>query len=842
MLAIGIALSIAAFFVLKHEEEDRARAEFERAADGVAASLDDKFRRNIDLVHSIRDLYAVSNSVERAEFSQFVERATEPIAGVQALEWIPRVSLADRPTTELAAQSDGFSGFVFTERNPDGIIVPAGDRSEYFPVYFASPIRGNEAALGFDLGSNSARATALASARDSGQPVATERVSLVQETGTQSGILVFVPIYVNGTPVRTIEERRKSLSGFALGVFRIGDAIEDPLVHANIGRGIGLKILDISAPSQQQLLYETSDLGLSDNSTSEVAVASFSGDRVVVREFEVAGRTWRLSLSPMSAEFGARMWIPWTGLGGGLLFSSLLAAYGIALQGRTARIEAMVQTRTSELYRANERISESEAEARAITESALDGILTINESGLIGSMNSAAERMFGYESVDMEGKNISLLMPEPDRTQHDSYISNYRKTGIARIIGTGREVTGLRRNGSTFPIDLSVSEMDGDSRRFVGVTRDITVRKQAEQALRDSEERYRNLFENATDLIQIIDANGKYLFTNSAWRTALGYLDDEISNIGFQDVVHPDSVNQFEAILHSVMKGEQPGEIDSVFVTKKGRQIAVRGSISVKMEDGKPVSTQGIFRDVTSRLEVERMKSEFIGIVSHELRTPLTSIRGSLGLMAAGGFGEISGDVTEAIDIAVRNTDRLTRMVGDFLDLERIESGQLPLKFESCEAVDLISEITNNVQSIADQSSVTLISEVECDSIYGDRDRIIQAITNLASNAIKFSPTRGKVTINCRDEDGVTLIAVTDQGRGIPSEMQTAIFDRFRQVTADDHRRRGGIGLGLAIAKGIAESHAGNITVDSRVGEGSHFVISLPTIRAPKAVGSYLNG
>ncbi|MDP3064581.1 MAG: PAS domain S-box protein [Chloroflexota bacterium] len=245
----------------------------------------------------------------------------------------------------------------------------------------------------------------------------------------------------------------------------------------------------------------------------------------------------------------------------------------------------------------------SESRLRAVMESTLDGLITIDGKGVIKSFNAAAERIFGYQRSEVLDKNVDMLMPDPPRSRHKSFIRNYLSTGLAKVIGAGTEVTGLRKDGSTFPMELDVSEVQsGDERLFIGIARDITERKQAEVALRESEERFRDLFESANDLIQSVAPDGRILYVNRAWRESLGYTTEEVAHgLSMFAVVHPEHLERCREILQCVTGGEMRTNVETTLVSKDGRSIDVEGSVNCKMLHGRPVYTRGFFRNVTER-------------------------------------------------------------------------------------------------------------------------------------------------------------------------------------------------------------------------------------------------
>jgi two-component system sensor histidine kinase VicK len=228
------------------------------------------------------------------------------------------------------------------------------------------------------------------------------------------------------------------------------------------------------------------------------------------------------------------------------------------------------------------------------------------------------------------------------------------------------------------------------------------------------------------------------------------------------------------------------------------------------------------------------MKDEFISTVSHELRTPLTSLRAALGLVAGGVLMERPEKMRQMMDIAIGNTDRLVRLVNDILDLESIGSGKAELHSTMCSVSELFRRSTALLQTSAAKANVQFVFEANGVSVWADPDRILQTLTNLVSNAIKFAPNAGTTPSEIRLTAryltaNEALIEVQDCGRGIPEDKLQMIFDRFKQVDASDSRAMGGTGLGLAICRSIVTQHGGHIWATSTLGEGSTFHFTLPT-------------
>lgn len=238
-------------------------------------------------------------------------------------------------------------------------------------------------------------------------------------------------------------------------------------------------------------------------------------------------------------------------------------------------------------------------------------------------------------------------------------------------------------------------------------------------------------------------------------------------------------------------------------------------------------------RDITERKAVERMKNEFVSTVSHELRTPLTSIRGSLGLITGGVVGEISDQAKNLLTIAYNNCERLVRLINDILDIEKIESGKMAFDCRPTPVLPLIRQAIQANTAFADKYHAKIVlaaTEITSDqaAVLADSDRLIQVLTNLISNAAKYSPAGGIITVSVRPQGNKALFEVSDQGAGIPLEFQSRIFQKFAQADSSDTRKIGGTGLGLSIVKAMVEQMNGEVGFESREGQGTRFYFTLP--------------
>ncbi len=266
------------------------------------------------------------------------------------------------------------------------------------------------------------------------------------------------------------------------------------------------------------------------------------------------------------------------------------------------------------------------------------------------------------------------------------------------------------------------------------------------------------------------------------------------------------------------------------YICKDGSRFPVLLSVTeIRDENNSIMGFLGVGADITERQKIDQMKNEFISVVCHELRTPLTSIRGSLGLLAGGVAGALSGQAKSLVDIACNNSERLVRLINDILDIEKIEAGKMEFRMEPLELMQVVNQATLDNKGFADahgvQVKVVQASEVQ---VRGDHDRLMQVLTNLLSNAVKFSSRSSEVQIAVTTEQAWVRIAIKDQGPGIPIEFQERVFQKFAQADGSDTRASGGTGLGLHICKELIGRMGGRIEFETQIGAGAVFYCELP--------------
>ncbi len=362
----------------------------------------------------------------------------------------------------------------------------------------------------------------------------------------------------------------------------------------------------------------------------------------------------------------------------------------------------------------------------------------------------------------------------------------------------------------------------------------VAERTQAEAALRQSEAKNRALVEAVPDAIFRIGLDATVLDYKAASGEALAGPEGDHTGETIYDVL-PRAVAQ--QAMHAMWRALQTGAAQT-FECQFGDERLC--DYEVRIVVGGEEEALILLRDITERKNTDRMKNEFISTVSHELRTPLTSIRGSLGLIAGGVTGPISPQAKTLVDIALNNSERLVRLINDILDIEKIESGKMAFEMKPQPLMPQVEVAIEANRAYGAQFGVTLclVESLPDALVEVDSDRLTQVLTNLISNACKFSPVDGTVDLAVTRVPSGVRVSVTDHGPGISEEFQRRIFQKFAQADSSDTRQKGGTGLGLNITRAIIERLGGSVSFHTIANEGTTFYFDLPEWHAPLPIAS----
>ncbi|MGZ5183084.1 MAG: ATP-binding protein, partial [Ramlibacter sp.] len=419
------------------------------------------------------------------------------------------------------------------------------------------------------------------------------------------------------------------------------------------------------------------------------------------------------------------------------------------------------------------------------------------------------------------------------------------KVAIAPGRGGYEEVEAL--SGT---LDVLVNDLVGRRRELEHLNATLELRveqrtlelERALGTLRASQQRIVNIIETAQDAFISADLDGRITDWNSAARAMFGWSREEAVGRPLVEVTIPERFRDRarQALRHFRETGELDllgRRVERTLVRRDGTELTAEMTVGL-VGTGEGVFFSVFLHDVSERKEIERLKNEFVSTVSHELRTPLTAISASLSLLADGMAGELPADARGLVGIASASSERLVRLIGDVLDIQKMEAGQMAYHRLPQNLRPILEAALATMHSFAAQAGVTLAFEAGEGAAEGadalraevDRDRLTQVLTNLLSNAIKFSRTGGEVLTRLQAHGGTLRISVTDHGAGIPEAFRGRIFQRFAQADAADSRRQGGTGLGLSICKTIVEEHGGRISFETAEGQGTTFLVELPAL------------
>jgi PAS domain S-box-containing protein len=534
------------------------------------------------------------------------------------------------------------------------------------------------------------------------------------------------------------------------------------------------------------------------------------------------------------------------------------------------RFALLLAERRAELVETNRRLEErnaslqaAEALTRGILESSPDPFISVDVAGTVSAFNRAAEEAFGWTAEEVLGRNVSMLMPEPDRSHHDGYLARYLGTGERRVIGSRREVLALRRDGTTFPCELSVGEVRAETGTvFTGFLRDFSEREAAEAALRASELLYRSVVEAVREVVFQSDAEGRLTLLNRSWTDLTGLGVGDSIGTRLEGYLHPEDREAGSRLIERLLSGEKETcRLELRFRTRDGGYRWVEAFARAMFEpgrgDGPASGTVGTLFDVTERRliaedlrraketaeDAASLKSEFLANMSHEIRTPLNAVIGMADLLCDGSLADMEREYAETIR---RSGRALLELVNEVLDFSKIESGKLEILRSPFGLVECLEDTVDLVAPAAAEKGLELVLDVNVEpeaSFHGDEPRIRQVLANLLSNAVKFTSVGEVVLRASRRQEGernALVLAVEDTGIGVPRARADRLFQVFSQIDSSASRRFGGTGLGLAISRRLAEAMGGTLTFESEEGRGSTFTLTLPSGEGPpEAAGSF---
>jgi PAS domain S-box-containing protein len=903
VLVVGL-LSTACFsYYVWRTAEAKDLERFNTSAQELTTYVRGRPRLYVEVLRAATGLFAVSPSINPTQFQKFVERLelADQYPGSQGLGFLTRVKRDGKVSFDATSQQQTLKDFH---------VWPEQDQDQYALAFHFEPLNQNDTAENdFDRHTDPVCTAAMESARDSGSPTASARVMLPRDEG--AGFLIYVPIYENDRTPTTVSERRSALSGFVYSQFRASDFLKSVLAIKRTS-DIDLQLYDGPQPSSENLLADTS---------SESAGA----DRVSRPRFttttsvEVARRTWSIGFAsrPGFGSAANRTTLYYTALGGLLMTFVLFVLSYLQVSARSEaelsaselRVsEAKVRRTLTDRERAEEALRESEERYRDLVENANDVVYTLDLEGNLTSINKAAETITGYSREQLIGRNLTDLLT-PESVEANRAMLTRKLEGEER---TNYEMDMRSVDGRmlTFEISSKLVYRDGKPTGVQGIARDITSRRQAEEALRQADQRaldeYERLLEKVAKLAQALGTardlevifwglkdfallsvpcdglfvslydplrdvrtacygwgDGKEIDTSElppmpvnftgpnsrAVRTNQVIItnDYQTETLGHPAVlIGPDNGLRPQSSLAAPMAvmGRIVGtiEVQSYLKAAYGPEHVTAMRMAANLAAVAIENVRLLERESNARASAEesnRLKDEFLATVSHELRTPLTAILGWSRMLES---GSLTKDMTDrAIETISRNARSQAQIIDDILDVSRIITGKLYLELHPVEIAPVLEAAINVVRPTAEAKGIQIEVDFEPEpaAVSGDVNRLQQVFWNLLANAVKFTPTGGKVFVRLRHLGSDVEITVADTGQGISSDFLPYVFDRFRQADSTSTRQHGGLGLGLAIARHLVEIHGGSVLASSAGnGQGAVFTVKLPLVGSiPETAG-----
>lgn len=505
---------------------------------------------------------------------------------------------------------------------------------------------------------------------------------------------------------------------------------------------------------------------------------------------------------------------------------------------------------------AEEKIQKNEARLRQLIDTALDAIISIDARGIVTEWNKPAESMFEFTRTEAIGTSLhNLIIPEKYRKAHQEGMKKFFKTGHGPVLNNRIEITGVKKSGVEFPIELSITDVeDGGTVKFNSFVRDLTEQKKAEKELliaqntiKKSEEKYRGIIENMELGLLEVDTNQTIVRVYDKFCELTGYTEKELLGKNAEKVFLPKEYIPVMAQQELDRSNGNAGVYEIQIFNKKGERIwvLISGAPIINSE-GEATGSLGIHYDLTARKKLEEdlskakqeaelarlAEQQFLANMSHEIRTPMNAVIGMTNLLYK---TNPSNEQKEFLDILGFSADNLMGLIDNILDISKIESGKLEFENREVHLQQLLYSLHLTFQFKVKDKPISIVMDFDSDIenyVMADPTRLNQILYNLMGNASKFTE-RGTIGVKAEleKEEGKNYwirFTVYDTGIGIKKEQLKYIFENFKQADIQTTRKYGGTGLGLTIVKELVEMQGGSISVDSNLGQGSTFKVILP--------------
>lgn len=864
-LVIMFVIIIMIFSIGSRWEKERVEQDFQNQITVFTKSLDYRVIEIQVLLNSVKSFFDSSDFVSREEFRTFLRGVKDQLPNIKSIAWTPKVRRSEVSELKKLAVNEGLTDFQIQDVNDEGLLRPASEREVYYPIFYIEPFEENQIVIGVDNSSEPGRWKTLQMARDTGQAQASAPLILGQDQGSKyKSVLISQPVYK--TSVSTVEERRANLEGFLTVTMRIKDLISSAADLTPYPENIFLTIF-VSDGNVEQPVYQSPDFD--PRLVSNIFQQSIS--------VKVAGQEWRLYFQPTISFIAQQQtWALWMLLIVILIITSLLSALILFITGQTFEVRNLVNIRTRELQesknlleqqitakeKTNEAMArqaekmrqqqqaiinvledvetsrkeaeEAETQIKLIIESAPHGMIMVGPEGKIVMVNKEIELCFGYNRGELFGRQIQKLIP-----QYRLEIPAKEGTGdlhSRKQEGRGEEyeLLGRRKDGSEIFVEIGLSPLTIKGEPHVLATvLDVTERKEAENLLRESQERLNLAVQGGgTGIWDWPDTQAKEQWWSDQFYHLIGYTPEEMEATieNFRKLLHfEDRKRTFKAVDDAIKGGESFSVMYRLNVKDKGyRWFRAQADV---FHEKQRVRLTGSIVDVheleMAKQELQRSNQEleqFAYVASHDLQEPVRKIVGFAHLFEKKFEGKMDEEANKYMFYMTDGAKRMQRLIQDLLQYSRVGTSDWSLSH--IDMNQILEEVKANLELLMNENQARIIYN-DLPSVYANENFMVRLLQNLITNAIKYRSDQPPVIrVEWEKVGGNIEFSVIDNGLGIQPEFAQKIFVIFQRLhTADKYS---GTGIGLAVCKRIVERHDGEIRVVPNPDGGSIFKFTIP--------------
>ena len=850
---VGLALTGSFFLEWRYNAHTELKTVFLQRSMTRVQVVSQELDRQIDRLDGLRRFMDSRVSAERGEFSEYTLPLLKDVP-IRAFEWIPRVPKAERIAYESRARQGGFDGYQIYEKDAAGKKNSALDRDEYFPVYYVEPLKGNEAAPGYDLASEPSRRVAMEKARDTGSAVATQPLELVQEGQKKTGILLFMPVYAKDQPQRTMAQRRESLRGFVLAVYNADDFLKG--VYSRMPpEGLACLVEDLAAPVDRRVLYRH---------VTRDGVVDWARPRLTyVMPLEIPDRQWRVTVVPSSAFMArnlSRVYL-WTLPLGGLL-TVLLAFFLNFLMMARYQAEKQVALRTKELKKEQQALREQHELLANVVEGTKAGTWRWDIQSGETVFNERWAQMIGYSLKELTPVSIktweSRVHPDDLLRSRELLWGHF----AGKIPSYDCEIRMKHKDGHWVWVhdrgQVVYKSDDGRPRVMFGTRVDISSRKQAEAADQKRFSELKAFLNNLPFLAWFKDADGRFIVVNESFAASCGHSSpEEVYGKTDFDIWPQHLAEAYRRDDEEVMAGRVGKSVEEVVRDKGEDKYFETYKAPLFDEEWRVTGTIGYSRDITDRKQaqdaMDKLKAQLIQSdklaslgematgMAHEINQPLNAI----GLVCAVMRKLMKKNIftEEALEANLKEIESSVRRMTQTIKHVRTYARQEVRAFEMIAVAETVDAalILLGEQLRIHGIKVEKAVEPDLPLVRGEPHQLEQVWINFISNArdsmdekqaliekgvlnISGYQKKLQITVSHDKAAGTLLVAFTDNGKGLTAENARKVFEPF--FTTKEVGK--GTGLGLSISLGIIQSHNGRITIEGAPDEGATLKVFLP--------------